>query len=104
MGSALKWAVANSPAVSEGQELGRWIFVGSFDGDLRHYNEAEALFRRHKPDQVIHLAARVGGVYENSLRMADFLCDNLAIDQNVLRLCHEFKVCRQATDYPVVQN
>lgn len=58
----------------------------------RNYNEAEAIFKRHSPDIVIHLAARVGGLFANQAQPVDFLTDNLAIDSNILRLCHEFKV------------
>jgi len=37
-----------------------------------------------KPDVVVHLAARVGGITANMARQADFLIDNLRIDANVL--------------------
>jgi len=41
---------------------------------------------------IIHLAARVGGLFANSKEPVNFLRDNLAIDQNVLRVAHEFRV------------
>jgi GDP-L-fucose synthase len=61
--------------------------------ECRNYNETKTIFEKHRPDKVIHTAARVGGVFENSLRMADFVRDNLAIDQNVLRVCQEMGAC-----------
>lgn len=44
---------------------------------------------------VIHLAAKVGGVYQNSRSPVDFLQGNLSIDQNVLRLSHQYNVGRR---------
>ncbi|KAI9926612.1 hypothetical protein ASPWEDRAFT_176418 [Aspergillus wentii DTO 134E9] len=92
VGSALQWVVSNVSGdfgKASGEE---WVFLSSADGDLRNYNETKSIFEKHRPDKVIHTAARVGGVFENSLRMADFVRDNLAIDQNVLRVCHELGV------------
>lgn len=59
---------------------------------FRNYDETKLIFDKHKPDNVIHLSARVGGVFENTSRMADFVRDNLYMDQNVLRVCHELGV------------
>lgn len=59
---------------------------------FRNYDETRSIFDKYKPNKVIHLAARVGGVFENTLRMADFVRDNLYIDQNVLRVCQELGV------------
>ena len=36
-----------------------WIFAGSADGNLLDKRETEALFARHKPSHVVHLAAQV---------------------------------------------
>ncbi|KAI1481328.1 hypothetical protein K445DRAFT_74766 [Daldinia sp. EC12] len=97
VGEALQWAVSvdhqDNPALGrlQGEE---WVFVGRKDADLRDYTAAYDLFNQHRPDAVIHLAARVGGVFENSLRPAEFLHDNLAIDQNVTRICKELNVKR----------
>lgn len=37
-----------------------------------------------RPEVVVHLAARVGGITANMTRPADFLIDNLSIDSNLL--------------------
>ncbi|KAE8414361.1 hypothetical protein BDV36DRAFT_9357 [Aspergillus pseudocaelatus] len=87
VGSAIQWAIDSSSSGVGNQGGGKWIFLSSADGDLRNYDETNAIFAKHKPTHVIHLAARVGGVYENSRRMADFVRDNVSIDQNVLRVC-----------------
>ena len=42
-----------------------WIFLSSKDGDLRDRKETDAIFERVKPTHVIHLAAKVGGLFAN---------------------------------------
>ena len=42
-----------------------WIFLSSKDGDLVDRSATEAIFQKHKPTHVIHLAARVGGLFHN---------------------------------------
>jgi nucleoside-diphosphate-sugar epimerase len=81
----------------------RFRVVLTFVPHHRHFEAAEAIFKRYQPHQVLHLAAKVGGVYQNTKYPAEFLSDNLAIDQNVLRLAKEFKVCANPGDR-VLQN
>ena len=70
----------------------RWIFVGQKDGDLRKMNDARSVFERTRPNIVVHLAARVGGLFANSADNIGFFEDNVDINNNVYRLCREFKV------------
>ncbi|KAG8934731.1 hypothetical protein FRC01_000777 [Tulasnella sp. 417] len=42
-----------------------WAFATSKDGDLRVPKATEAMFEKHKPTHVIHLAALVGGLFKN---------------------------------------
>ncbi|KAM7299482.1 heterogeneous nuclear ribonucleoprotein U-like protein 1 [Ixodes scapularis] len=51
----------------------KWIFVSSKDADLTNKQETEALFAKHKPTHVIHLAAMVGGLFRNLKYNLDFL-------------------------------
>ncbi|GLE02204.1 hypothetical protein PINS_up011042 [Pythium insidiosum] len=69
-----------------------WHFVGSRDADLRDAAQTMALFERLQPTHVIHLAARVGGLYSNMAYKADFLRDNLAINDAVLRASQQIGV------------
>ena len=50
------------------------------------------VFEKHRPTHVIHLAAKVGGLYGNMKANLEFFRINMAINDNVLALCHEFKV------------
>jgi len=51
-----------------------------------------ALFEKHRPTHVIHLAAFVGGLMRNMKYPVDFLDKNVTMNINMVQLCHEFKV------------
>jgi GDP-L-fucose synthase len=52
--------------------------------DLCHGQAVEAFVRRHRPDVVVHAAARVGGIKANMDAPADFLRDNVLMNVNVI--------------------
>jgi GDP-L-fucose synthase len=56
----------------------------SADHDLRRAEQVEQLFAAVRPDLVIHLAARVGGIGANQARPADLYLDNLLMGTNVI--------------------
>jgi GDP-L-fucose synthase len=60
--------------------------------DLTDYAQVAALFGRMRPEFVFHFAAKVGGIKANQSQPADFLYENLAIQNNVIRQCHLSKV------------
>ena len=68
------------------------ILVGSKDYDLRHYQSARHMVSRHRPDAIIHLAAKVGGVKANMENNGDFYSDNILINHNVLRCARQYDV------------
>ena len=68
------------------------IFVSSKEYDLRDQLQTKRLFYVHKPDYVIHLAAKVGGVKGNMQYMADYYADNIQINTNVLKEATNHKV------------
>ena len=63
-------------------------FLSSKDCNLTDYNSTYELFKKIKPDFVIHLAANVGGLFKNINFKLDMLEKNLLINYNVLRCCH----------------
>lgn len=67
-------------------------FLSSKDCDLTHYKSTYDIFKAVEPDIVIHLAANVGGLFKNMNFKADMLNDNLIINFNVLKCCHDLKV------------
>ena len=69
-----------------------WIFLSSKDCDLISLQETETVFKKYLPNKVIHLAAKVGGLYANEKFKAEFFNDNVSINQNVLSMCFKYNV------------
>ena len=62
--------------------------------DLRDPQATRAFFGEEQPDFVVLAAARVGGILANDRYPADFIGDNLAIEQSVIQAAHETGVDR----------
>src|SRR5687767_1433933 len=60
--------------------------------DLADMAATRAYFAEHRPEVVVHMAARVGGIYASSNYNAEFLYDNLMIGANVIHAAHEHQV------------
>ena len=60
------------------------VLVGSTEYNLANKFDVESMFETEKPDAVIHLAARVGGVKGNHDFVADFFYENTVINVNLL--------------------
>ncbi|KAI3388580.1 hypothetical protein SNEBB_003793 [Seison nebaliae] len=80
-------------------------FLSSNDVDLIDYSNTLKLFKEFRPTHVIHLAAKVGGLYANMAGNLDFFRINMTINDNVLRACHESDVqhcisCLSTCIYP----
>jgi len=71
-----------------------WVFLGRKAGDIRDPAVCRRLFEQHRPTYVIHLAARVGGLFANMADQIGFFQDNSRMNENLINLCHEFKVKR----------
>lgn len=52
--------------------------------DLRDQSEVSAFFAQEKPDFVFMAAAKVGGILANNTYRAEFLYDNLMIQNNII--------------------
>jgi len=57
--------------------------------DLRNQATVADFFQREKPDYVVLAAAKVGGIHANNVYRAEFLYDNLSIQNNVINSAHE---------------
>ena len=51
-----------------------------------------ALFEKHQPTHVIHLAALVGGLFANMKANCDFYRNNMKMNDNILAISHQFGV------------
>jgi GDP-L-fucose synthase len=60
--------------------------------DLRNQNQVFNFFKKNKIDAVINAAGKVGGIYANNKYKADFIYDNLAIQNNIIHACFQNKV------------
>lgn len=58
------------------------------DMDLCDQAAVRAFFAEHKPQMVILAAAKVGGIYANSTYPAEFIYENLQIQNNVIDSAH----------------
>ena len=52
--------------------------------DLRKRDDVDTFFRIHNPEYVFLAAAKVGGIHANSTYPAEFIYDNLMIQNNVI--------------------
>lgn len=60
--------------------------------DLTDQNAVEEFFSLEKPEYVILAAAKVGGIVANNTYRADFIYENLAIQNNVIHQSYVHKV------------
>ena len=60
--------------------------------DLRNQQQVSNFFKKNKIDAVINAAGKVGGIYANNKYKADFIYDNLAIQNNIIHSCFQNKV------------
>lgn len=60
--------------------------------DLRDQSKVENFFNKNKIDAVINAAGKVGGINANNIYKADFIYDNLCIQNNIIHSCYKNKV------------
>ena len=74
--------------------LEQLLVCGREELDLADGAAVDRWFARHKPEFVFIAAARVGGILANSTYPVEFLSENLAIQQNVIRASYQCGVQR----------
>ena len=68
------------------------VLRSSVELDLRRQEKVEKFFIFEKIDYVFLAAAKVGGIHANNLYRADFLYDNLSIQNNVIYSAYQTRV------------
>ena len=68
------------------------IGVGSRDYDLLQPGAAEKMLREIRPDAVVHLAAKVGGIVANKKYAADFFYENVLLNTLTFEAAFRAKV------------
>lgn len=70
-----------------------WIYLEiRHQFSFRSFEQTKAIFERHQPTHVLHLAACVGGLFKNMRQKAELFRDNFLINDNVIHNAHEAKV------------
>lgn len=62
--------------------------------DLTNQADVRRFFEEEKPEYVFLAAAKVGGIHANNTYPADFIYDNLMIQNNVIKAAHDFAVTK----------
>lgn len=60
--------------------------------DLTDQQMVKDFFEAEKPDVVVLAAAKVGGINANNSTPAEFVYDNMQIQCNVIKCCHDYHV------------
>ena len=76
------------------EKLPNAFYLSSKDCDLTNINQVKELISSYKPDIVVHLAARVGGIQDNIKYPADYFDDNILINTNIVKVCKDHNVKR----------
>jgi len=71
-----------------------WIFLSSKDGDLRVRGDTDKIFEKYQPTHVIHLAAKVGGLFANLSQKVEFYRENTLINDNIMENCRLHNVTK----------
>jgi len=88
VGKAIEAVISKDPEAKHEN----WVFLSSKDGNLVDRAAVESIFEQHQPTCVIHLAAKVGGLFHNMRKKVDFLRDNMLITDNVMECCRIYGV------------
>lgn len=62
--------------------------------DLLRIDEVDSFFSEEKPDWVFLAAAKVGGIYANNTYRADFILENLKVQNNIIESAYKYNVDR----------
>ena len=86
--------LVGSAIVRSLQEKGYTNIVGRTHGELDLTNQADVcrFFENESPDIVVLAAAKVGGINANNTKPAEFAYENMQVQCNVIKCCHDFKV------------
>ncbi|MEI6297052.1 MAG: NAD-dependent epimerase/dehydratase family protein, partial [bacterium] len=68
------------------------IYLGSKDFDLTKEQEVVNMYTNYKPDIVIHLAAKVGGIIDNIENPFQYLEENVLMNTFLVKYARVFKV------------
>ncbi|MCB2293956.1 GDP-L-fucose synthase [Clostridium algoriphilum] len=62
--------------------------------DLMSQQAVISFFEEEKPEYVVLAAAKVGGIGANSIYPADFIYENMQMQNNIIKAAHDYKVTK----------
>ena len=68
-----------------------WFYPTSKECNLLDEDSVYNHFKEVQPTHVLHLAAKVGGLYKNMREPVEMLEENVTMNTNIIRACHKFK-------------
>ena len=68
------------------------IYISSSDYDLTTEDGVKRMFLKHKPEVVVHLAARVGGIIDNINHPAEYFTQNVLMNTLLIEYSRIFNV------------
>ncbi|MFZ9848401.1 MAG: GDP-L-fucose synthase family protein [Flavobacteriales bacterium] len=83
VGSALVRKLANK------EEL---LLLDKSKLNLEDQSQVDYFFKTSRPSKVYLAAAKVGGIYANNIYRADFIYNNLQIQNNIIHACYKYGV------------
>ncbi|THD20470.1 Gdp-l-fucose synthetase protein [Fasciola hepatica] len=83
VGQGIRLALEN-PEYNLRRENEHWVFASSKDVNLTDAKATQQYFEQIRPTHVIHLAAKVGGLFANMSGNLEFFRQNVHINDNVL--------------------
>jgi GDP-L-fucose synthase len=88
------YGMVGSSIVRTLKERGFTNIVGHSSGelDLIRQSDVENFFKSQKPEYVFISAAKVGGIYANDTYPADFIYNNLQIQNNIIHSSYVYRV------------
>ena len=86
--------LVGSAIVRSLQKKGYTNIIGKTHSELDLINQAAVteFFEKERPEVVVLAAAKVGGINANQTTPAEFAYENMQIQCNVIKCCHDFKV------------
>jgi len=69
-----------------------FVFSPIEELDLTRQSEVESFFEKEKPEYVIDAAAKVGGILANNTYRAQFIYENLMIQNNIIHCAYKYGV------------
>ncbi len=86
--------LVGSAIVRNLQAKGYTNIVGRTHAELDLTDQAAVVrfFEEQRPDVVVLAAAKVGGIHANDTKPAEFAYENMQVQCNVIKCCHDYKV------------